>query len=61
MQDPIVPVHGTSCSSCFYTIIKQDYANLKKVGMLPCRNCYRLLYLDTDTNTDINTENQAGA
>jgi len=52
LQDPIVPVHGTSCSSCFYTIIKQDYANLKKVGLLPCRSCYRLLYIDTDLDTE---------
>jgi len=53
LQDPIVPVHGLSCSSCFYTIIKQDYANLKKVGMLPCRSCYRLLYIDTELDPEL--------
>ncbi|MCF7800235.1 hypothetical protein K9M16_04530 [Candidatus Babeliales bacterium] len=44
VSDPIVPVLGTTCSACFYTILKQDLSKLKKSGVLLCRNCYRFLY-----------------
>jgi hypothetical protein len=46
VTDPIVHVHETSCSSCFYAVLHQDVIRLKKQGILPCRNCYRLLYYD---------------
>ncbi|MCK4651057.1 hypothetical protein KAT08_02660 [Candidatus Babeliales bacterium] len=46
VPDPIVPVLGTSCSACYYSILLQDLAKLKKAGVLPCRNCYRFLYYD---------------
>jgi len=52
VPDPVVPVHGNCCSACFYTIIPQDMANLKKVGMLLCRSCYRFLYLDVEEEKD---------
>jgi predicted nucleic acid-binding Zn-ribbon protein len=44
--DPIVPVHKGSCSSCYYSVLQQDLFRLRKSGILPCRNCYRLLYYD---------------
>jgi len=44
--DPIVPVLGSSCGACYYSILRQDLYRLKKSGVLPCRNCYRFLYYD---------------
>ena len=46
VSDPIVPVMEESCSACYYAILRQDLQKLKKSGVLPCRNCYRLLYYD---------------
>ncbi len=48
VADPIVPVLGSSCSACYYAILRQDLAKLKKAGVLPCRNCYRFLYYDEE-------------
>lgn len=50
VSDPIVPVLGTTCSSCFYTILRQDLSKLKKSGVLLCRNCYRFLYYPEEEN-----------
>ena len=47
VSDPIVPVVRDVCSSCYYSILQQDLYRLKKSDILPCRNCYRLLYYDT--------------
>jgi predicted nucleic acid-binding Zn-ribbon protein len=48
VSDPIVPVLGTSCSACYYSILRQDLSLLKKSGVLPCRNCYRFLYYNEE-------------
>lgn len=48
VEDPIVSLHGISCSSCFYTAPAQDVVKLKKQEILPCRNCYRFLYYDEE-------------
>ncbi|MFA5074733.1 MAG: hypothetical protein WC436_01370 [Candidatus Babeliales bacterium] len=50
VSDPIVPVSGTTCSACFYVILKQDLSKLKKSGVLLCRNCYRFLYYPEEEN-----------
>ncbi len=50
VHDPIVPVSSSSCSSCYYSILTQDINKLKKDEILPCRNCYRFLYLDEEEN-----------
>lgn len=52
VANPIVPVLGECCSVCFYAILYQDMAKLKKSGLLPCRNCYRLLYYDAEEEQD---------
>jgi len=54
--DPIVPVVGTSCSACYYAVLRQDLAKLKKSGVLPCRNCYRFLYYDIEEEKDAKQE-----
>jgi predicted nucleic acid-binding Zn-ribbon protein len=46
VPNPIVHVHDTACSACFYTILRQDLAKIKSGGVLVCRNCYRFLYFD---------------
>ena len=48
VTDPIVPVHQSSCSACYYAVLKQDFNKLKQSGLLPCRQCYRFLYYDPD-------------
>lgn len=45
VKDPIVPLVNSSCSACYYAVPPQDYTLLKKAEILPCRNCYRLLYI----------------
>lgn len=52
VPDPIVPVHGTCCSVCFYNALHQDILKLKKQEILPCRNCYRFLYFDETQETE---------
>ncbi len=52
VPDPIVPIHGTSCSVCFYNALHQDVLKLKKQEILPCRNCYRFLYFDESQETE---------
>lgn len=52
VTDPIVPALNGCCSACFYAILHQDITKLKKSGLLPCRNCYRILYYDQEEATD---------
>lgn len=51
VPDPIVHVHESCCSVCFYAVSHQDVLKLKKQEILPCRNCYRLLYYDEKQET----------
>lgn len=48
VSDPIVPMHQSSCSACYYAVLKQDFNKLKQSGLLPCRQCYRFLYYDPE-------------
>lgn len=52
VSNPVVPVVNSVCSSCYYTILRQDLAKLKQSGVLLCRNCYRFLYYDEEKETD---------
>ena len=45
--NPIVSIIGSSCSGCYYLILPQDLAKIKKGELLHCRNCHRLLYFAT--------------
>lgn len=56
VPNPIVPVINSVCSSCYYTILRQDLAKLKQSGVLLCRNCYRFLYYDAQEETDSKSE-----
>lgn len=51
VSDPIVPALNSSCSSCYYQILHQDLASLRKNALMHCRNCYRLLYVPTEEYT----------
>ncbi|MFC1894996.1 zinc ribbon domain-containing protein [Candidatus Dependentiae bacterium] len=53
VSDPIVPVLGECCSSCYYEILRQDLAVLRKSNVLPCRNCYRFLYCEEQEKIQI--------
>ncbi len=44
--NPVVPVVHNSCSACFYPIPAQDLAILRKGKLLPCKSCYRILYIE---------------
>ena len=44
--NPVVPVVHNSCSACFYPVPAQDLAILKKGKLLPCKSCYRILYIE---------------
>lgn len=46
VDNPVVPVVGESCSGCHNTISYQDLAALQRRKMVPCKNCYRLLYCE---------------
>lgn len=46
VNNPIVPIMGNQCSACYYQILPQDLARIKKNALLPCHNCYRYLYYD---------------
>ena len=44
--NPVVTVVHNSCSACFYPVPAQDLAILKKGKFLPCKSCYRILYIE---------------
>jgi len=45
VTNPVVPVVGDSCSACFYPVTAQVIQELKAHKLVPCRSCYRLLYI----------------
>ncbi|HBS48550.1 TPA: hypothetical protein DEO28_01455 [Candidatus Dependentiae bacterium] len=46
VPNPIVKISNSCCSACYYMVLTQDLAKILKGSILPCRNCYRLLYFD---------------
>jgi predicted nucleic acid-binding Zn-ribbon protein len=45
VSDPVVIVEYDACSACFTAIAKQDLLRLERRAVIPCRLCFRLLYL----------------
>ncbi|MHB9148420.1 MAG: zinc ribbon domain-containing protein, partial [Candidatus Amoebophilus sp.] len=48
--NPVVAVKNQSCGACFCVISVQDLASLNKRKLLHCKECYRLLYIDSPSN-----------
>jgi hypothetical protein len=46
VDNPVVQVAHNSCSACYYPVAGQDLAALKKGKFLPCKGCYRILYIE---------------
>ena len=44
--NPVVTVNFNSCSACYYPVPAQDLAILRKGKFLPCKGCYRILYIE---------------
>lgn len=45
VTNPVVPVAQESCSACFYPVNRQDLIRLQKRQLVPCKACFRFLYL----------------
>lgn len=48
VPDPIVAIVNQCCGGCFYTIVSQELARIRKGEILLCRSCYRFLYFDAE-------------
>jgi predicted nucleic acid-binding Zn-ribbon protein len=48
VNNPVVQIAYNSCSACYYPVSGQDLAALKKGKFLPCKGCYRILYMEED-------------
>lgn len=44
ISNPVVPVVHDSCSACFYVLNPQDFIALRRKQIMPCKECFRLLY-----------------
>jgi predicted nucleic acid-binding Zn-ribbon protein len=47
VPNPMVPIQQNSCSACFYPMTGQDIANAQRGGLVQCKGCYRLLFLES--------------
>lgn len=56
IKDPIVPLLDNSCSVCYYQVLASDLARIKKGEILPCHNCYRLLYFNKEEEKSVQSE-----
>lgn len=45
LKNPIVPVHENNCSACATQIMNADLMQLRRHVIVPCKTCYRLLYM----------------
>lgn len=52
VNDPIVAVHNASCGSCFYPLLHQELAVLKRNAVVHCKSCYRFLYYDSTSQPE---------
>lgn len=48
VTDPVVPVVHGSCGSCFYAIPANVLVALRKGKLVQCKDCYRLLYMESE-------------
>lgn len=46
VPNPVVPVVDGSCGACSFDIVHADLMQLERHVFLPCRGCYRLLYIE---------------
>lgn len=46
VANPVVPVVNGTCSACSFDIVHADLMQLERHVFLPCRGCYRLLYIE---------------
>jgi len=59
VPNPVVPVAGDSCSGCFLTLTEGDLQRINRNAIIPCGECFRLLYRgqpiksDTKNNVEI--------
>jgi predicted nucleic acid-binding Zn-ribbon protein len=53
VADPVVKVEYDACSACSTSIAKQDLLRLERRAVLPCRLCFRLLYLPRVMGVDV--------
>jgi predicted nucleic acid-binding Zn-ribbon protein len=44
VDNPVVTAQDTSCSSCFYSINRQDLTVLRNNKLVACKGCFRFLY-----------------
>lgn len=49
VPNPVVPVEYGSCSACFYSVPAQEISLLKRGVLLPCKSCYRILYIPEES------------
>jgi predicted nucleic acid-binding Zn-ribbon protein len=52
VPDPIVAVVSNVCGSCFYAIVGKDLNQLRAGELLPCRSCYRILFMEPEKSSD---------
>lgn len=45
LKNPVVAVAENSCSACFTQIMNADLMQLRRHVIVPCKTCYRLLYM----------------
>ena len=46
VSNPVVTVVNNSCGACYYPVPAQDLTSLKRGKFLPCKGCYRILYIE---------------
>jgi len=47
VNNPVVPVVNDACDGCFYSITPKDLQVLRQNKLLQCKDCYRLLYINS--------------
>lgn len=45
VPNPLVSAQNGACPACFYGVATKDMADLHRHKLIPCRSCYRLLYI----------------
>lgn len=49
VEDPIVPLNQSICSSCFYSLPQPDIHNIRRGKLVQCKDCFRFLYFVQET------------
>jgi predicted nucleic acid-binding Zn-ribbon protein len=48
VKNPVVPLEQDSCSACSFFMSSRDLHQLRQLGLLQCKDCYRFLYIKDD-------------